>query len=302
MARTLIRLWQLRLFVALGLVLAAVVGVGSMKLLHKQVYASASTQLLVGAPSAAVGNAATDLSGAEALAPIYAQLLTSDQVLTSVGKAAGIPGNLIEAVGPLQVDGAPQTIRMPNAAPGEPTPTGKPQYILNLTQNPELPTIEVYTQAPTTKQAIALANAAGTGLTAFLTEQAASGATTKRVSVTQLGPATGGVVDPGAGKSIAVIAFAAVFLIWCGLLLWITRVATEIRTERQMLANGDGSTPEAATPPQPSVGTFRVRDTGSTVYTLVRAPEQSRAELRSAAAENGSLPERSEDTPRNPRP
>ena len=87
---------------------------------------------------------------------------------------------------------------MPTSVPGEPKPTGTPKYILNLTQNPALPVIDVYAKAPTAKQAIALANSAGTGLSAFLAHQAASGAVApgNRVAVTQLGPATGGIGGP----------------------------------------------------------------------------------------------------------
>ena len=48
MARTLIRLWNLRLWVALGLLIAVAGGYGAMKAFHKEVYAAASTQLLVG--------------------------------------------------------------------------------------------------------------------------------------------------------------------------------------------------------------------------------------------------------------
>jgi len=299
MARILLRLWQMRRLVVLGLVIAGVAGFGAMKLLHKETYAGASTQLLVGSPGASVGSAATVLTGAEALAPVYTQLLTSDQVLAYVGKAARIPGNLIEAVGPVQVNGAPQTIRMPTAVPGEPIPTGKPQYILNLTQNPALPTIEVATQAPSTKQAIALADAAAKGLTDFLARKHAKGSTSDNAPVTQLGRATGGVVDPSAGKSIAVIVAAIVFFAWCGFLLWITRLASEIRNERRLgLADGDEPAPNAATEPQPSFGTYRVPDTATAVYTLVPNSRQIGADLR--AAEDRPLAERSADSARTP--
>ena len=292
MARTLIRLWNLRLWVALGLLIAVAGGYGAMKAFHKEVYAAASTQLLVGSRDAAISDSATQtgaLNGDAALSQVYAQLLTSDKVLTWVGQAAGIPQNLIEAIGPLQVDGAPQAIRLPTSVPGEPKPTGTPKYILNLTQNPALPVIDVYAEAPTTKQAIALANSAGAGLSAFLAHQAASGAVApgNRVSVTQLGPATGGMVDPGAGKSIGVIAFAVIFAVWCGLLLWVTRVAAEIREAR----GGEHPTLDAADAQSLGSRAVSVRTTGTVGYMLVPKTDDSLG--NQSASANGGLPEHS---------
>jgi hypothetical protein len=292
LARTLIRLWNLRLWVAIGLLVAVAGGLGAMKAFHKEVYAAASTQLLVGSRDAAISDSPTQtgaLTGDAALSQVYAQLLTSDRVLTWVGRAARIPQNLIEAIGPLQVDGAPQAIRLPTPAPGEPKPAGTPKFVLNLTQNPALPVIDVYAEAPTTKQAIALANAAGTGLSAFLAHQAASGAVAagNRVTITQLGPATGGIVDPGAGKAIGIIAFAVIFCVWCGLLLWLTRLAVEIRETR----SGEHPTIAPTNAQSIAPGAVTVRTTGRVGYVLV--PETDDRQGSQAAAANGGLPEQS---------
>ncbi len=282
MAKTLLRLWNLKLWVALGLVVSIAAGVVGMKALRKEVFAAATTQLLVDSPNSALSNANANLAGYAAHSQVFAQLMTSDQALTYVGKAAGIPGNLIEAVGPVQVNGSPQSIRMPTVAPGEPSPTGKPQYVLNLTQNPELPTIEVYAEAPTVKQAIALANGAGAGLSAFIANEEANSSTAlaNRVAVRQLGPATGGMVDPGAGHSIAAIIFLATFVIWCALLLWITRLTAQLRRHRSgpHLEDPDQPARLEVTDPSVTAGTFRVRELGAGAYTLVVKPQNGHTE------------------------
>ena len=95
-------------------------------------------------------------------------MMTSDEALQYIGKAAGINGNLIEATGPVEIDGSPAATHAPSAIEsGKALPAAK-SYKLSLVQNPSLPTVDVYASAPTTAQAVALANGAVTGFATSL--------------------------------------------------------------------------------------------------------------------------------------
>ena len=103
---------------------------------------------------------------------------------------------------------------------GETTP-----YRLNFDTDPNLPTIGIYAQAPTTKQSIALADAAAASLSQYVTslENTGSVPPKSRIAIRQLGEANGAVVDGGISKAIAGMTFIGVFLVWCVLVLLAAR-------------------------------------------------------------------------------
>ena len=207
LARILLKLWKLRLWVGIGVVLAVVAAVGSVATSHSTVYANASTQMLVDSPASALANAGADLTGYSARANVFARLMTSDEALRYIGQAAGIPGNLIDANGPVEINGSPTATHAPVAIKGGKNLPFPAIYKLSFVQNPDLPTVDVYAQAPTTAQAIALANGAVTGFANFVNQLDGNNVPLgKRIEVRQLGAATGGMVDPGASKKIAVLA------------------------------------------------------------------------------------------------
>ncbi len=233
----LLRLWRLRLWVGLGALVAAVAGVGSVIATTSTVYASASTQMLVDSPNSALANATVDLTGYLDRAGVFARLMTSAEALQYIGNAAGINGNLIDATGPMEIDGSPMASHAPVAIVNGkdlPAPT---TYELSFVQNPSLPTVDVYAQAPTTEQAIALADGAVTGFAEFINHLNANHVPRgQRIEIRQLGQATGGIVDPGAGKKIGVLVFLVVFAMWCSFVLFVTRVRAELRAAEQTRA------------------------------------------------------------------
>lgn len=240
LAKILLKLWKFRIWVGLGVLLAGAAAIASVTLFHSAVYASASTQMLVDSPQSALANADTDLSGYEARAAVYARLMTSVQALQYIGQASRIPGNLIAATGPTEIDGSANATHAPTVAPSSRVGPVAANYKLNFVQNPELPTVDVFAQAPTTRQAIALANGAVSGFSTYITQlETQTGlAQYKRVVIRQLGPATGGMVDPGASKSIALLVFLAVLLLWCMLVLFVDNLRRDLRTVGLGYANG----------------------------------------------------------------
>ena len=170
LARILLKLWRLRLWVGVGVLVAGVAAVGSVATSDSTVYASASTQMLVDSPDSALANASVDLTGYVDRASVFARMMTSAAALQYIGKAAGIDGSLIDANGPIEINGSPTATHAPVAivrGKDLPAPT---LYELSFVQNPSLPTVDVYAKAPTTAQAIALANGAVTGFAHFVSQ------------------------------------------------------------------------------------------------------------------------------------
>jgi hypothetical protein len=244
LARTLLKLWSLRLWVGLGVLIGGVAAVGSVALSHSTVYATASSQMLVDSPDSALVNANDLLDGYVARAAVFARMMTSDEALEYIGKAAGINGNLIDATGPIEINGSPAATHAPVAIEsGRDLPAGK-VYKLSFVQNPSLPTVDVYAAAPTTAQAIALANGAVTGFATFVNHlNGGNVPQSQRVEIHELGPATGGIVDPTSSKSIAVLVFLVVFAIWCWFVLFVSRLRANLRA-----AKSGGATEHSAIP------------------------------------------------------
>lgn len=230
LARSLLKLWQRRTLVAAGLVVAIGAAALSMAMLRSPVYSSASTQMIVDAPHSALGDPQEDLTPFTSRAVVFARLMTTPEVLKYIGRAAGVPGNLIAASGPTELD-APQATHVPTVAQGDQLLSASAVYKLNFLQNPALPTVDIYSEAPTTKQAIALANGAVTGFAAYMRNLDAQSNVPggQQVTIRQAGAATGGVVDPGAKKSVAAIIFVLVFLAWCVAVLFLTNLREQLR-------------------------------------------------------------------------
>ena len=184
-------------------------------------YSSASTQVFVDTPSSVLGDLQPSFEPLQARATVYANFMASPTFLALVGQKSGIPGNQIYAAGPVDPS-VPRVVEEPTAVQrnveitGESTP-----YRLNFNDDPNLPTIGIFAQAPNTRQAMALANASAAALAQYVATLAKTGNTppAQRVVIRQLGSASGGVVDGGISKSIALLTFIVVFFLWCVLVL-----------------------------------------------------------------------------------
>lgn len=247
LAKTLLKLWRLRLWVALGLLVAGVAAVGSFVTSHSTVYATASTEMLVDSPNSALTNSNVLLDGYIARASVFARLMTSDDALQDIGKAAGINGNLIEASGPMEINGSPTATHAPVAIQKGKDLQAPKIYKLSFVQNPSLPTVEVFASAPTTAEAIRLANGAVAGFATFVSQlNPGKVPASERVDIRELGPATGGIVDPTASKSMALLVFVGVFAIWCWLVLFVHRLRSNLRAAKTGAAEEVSGMPEAS--------------------------------------------------------
>lgn len=227
--RELSRRW---LLLVLGVLIAAAAAIFSAyhlegsKLVSKSLqYSSASTEVLVDTPSSVLGNVSQSFEELSARATVYANFMVSPAVLKVIGEQAGISGEQIYAAGPVPPN-EPRIVLEPTALKRNVEITGETNpYRLDFESQPSLPTIIINAQAPTTKQAVALANGAAVGLQKYVTnlENVERIRPHSRVRIRQLGSAHGAVVNGGVSKALMTIVFVAVFLFWCVLVLALTR-------------------------------------------------------------------------------
>jgi hypothetical protein len=230
LARTLKTLWIRRRLVALGAVVAALAAMLSVYTVglfppsltsRTNVFATASSQLLVDAPDSAFADLANDLTPLETRASVFARFLASPVALTLIAREAQVPLSSIEAEGPYDIN-LPVIQQEPTAGQRSSQIIGEGAlYRLRFENNPVLPIVSVFAQAPTEAEAIDLANAAPRALRTYI-DRIQTGQDTpddRKVVIRKLGNATGGVVNEGANVQIALLVFIIVFGAWCMLLI-----------------------------------------------------------------------------------
>jgi hypothetical protein len=204
-------------------------------------HSSASTQVLVDSRSSVLGNVGQSFEPLATRALVYANFMTSPVVLDIIGKQVGLSGEQIYAAGPVsaqepRVEQEPTALKRNVEISGETKP-----YRLNFESQGNLPTIGISSQAPTTSQAVALANAAVIGMERYVAsvEAANNVPPASRVVIRQLGPASGAVDDAGIRKSLAALVFVGVFLLWCILVLLASRFREAWRETAPRALDGD---------------------------------------------------------------
>ena len=199
-------------------------------LMHAGVY----TQAVIDTNESFIGNNGQQLGPIIGRAIVDANLMASPGIVDLIGQYAGIDPSQIWAAGPVD----PSLQR----AVVEPTP-GKRNvqvareantYRLEFLADPNLPTIGIYAQAPTTGQGVALANAAVRALATYVRgiENKQNTPKSTRVTVRQIGQPVGGIVNGGIKKKLAGMVFVFVFAVWCVLVLIGIRARAAWRASR----------------------------------------------------------------------
>ena len=201
-------------------------------------YSAASTQVFIDSPSSVLGNVNPAITSLTTVATVDANFMTSPAMLDLIAGKVGLSGAQLEATGP--VASLPRAVVEPTATQRNVQLTGETApYRLDYSNNPNLPIVGVDTQAPTTKMAIALANAAVAGLSDYVANiQARDNVPpNQRIVIRQLGSATGQVVNAGVGKKLAVMVFVAIFFLWCIGILVASRFRKSWRASAQLYAS-----------------------------------------------------------------
>ena len=206
-------------------------------------FAAASTQVLVDFPKrSSILDIASNTDPLVDRANIYSRLAPSPAVLELIARRAGIDAALIDARGPFK-PGGERLMREPTAERRATQLRGeRDEYRLRFDSEPDdyIPVVNIYSTAPTVAEATRLADAAADGLRAYVAriEREDGLPADRSVRVRPLGTATGGVVNPGADRQIALLTFAATFVIWCLVVLLVSGVWRRLRN--RLPTPGDG--------------------------------------------------------------
>jgi hypothetical protein len=227
-------LWARRIYVAVGLVLAAGVSMLLVVNGHRARVWVANSVVLVDSQPSAIGDINQGLGPLPPLASVYGNLMTSTAVVNRIGVAAGISGDEIAVAGPIATNGGrPQhgaTVLL----------GGRAAYTLQIDTDQAQPLIRITARAPTSTAALALATGAGTGLASYVTsvENSEQVPPDHRIAVRGLGQPTEGSSQSGLKPMYAVLIFIALSIIWCMLVLFVSRFRQTWRLGTDELTNG----------------------------------------------------------------
>jgi hypothetical protein len=191
--------------------------------------ASASTHVIVDTPKSTVVDPRTDAYTIESLsnrALILGNVMASLPVRQYIARRAGIGADQIRAEPPLTPE-QPRAMVDSAQAPHVSDILKRPgEYRLSIQVDPMAPVLDIYAVAPSAAGATKLANASVDGLRDYLAAVAAKDRTPKsdQVRLEQLGRASGGLINAGAGLQIAILTFLLVFAIACLAVLFLVRV------------------------------------------------------------------------------
>ncbi len=249
---TLKELWHRRLLVALSVVLAAAAAVlvvyhvtlsppGITK--KSETEANGSISLLVDSARSPLADAQRDLAPLSGRAGVLASYMSGGDVIGQIAKANHIPAKQIEVVGPTP---------LPGQAPGvEEGPPVLLPYGIEITQEGELPVLQIVTRAPTLREAGDLAAAAPTAIRRVVRhiQREQNIPDRRRVEFRELGPAETSVVQETLGKKVAAAVFLFVLAVLIAAILGVPRLVAAWRDSEA------DELPTAQQPPEPDTST-----------------------------------------------
>jgi hypothetical protein len=175
-------------------------------------FATAKNQVLVDTDPSMLVDPNSNWLGSTKLALTYTLYLKTDAAREAVGEAVGVHGDQVASSGPFStlLDRTNLATRLP-----QPPAPEKRLYRLVIDVSPYRPLVTLYGQAPTTREAEAIADAArallihsvGTQQTTFEVPDDA------KVVLRPLGPTEGGLVNPGARLQLMGFVFALVMAV-----------------------------------------------------------------------------------------
>jgi hypothetical protein len=232
------KLWRLKRWVALSLVVALLAAVWSVDQIslappgltpRSLEMATATTHVLVDTPDSIMVDLRQETYSFQDLtnrAVVLGNVLTSPAIEAAIAAEAGIPAGVLRIQAPL----TPQQSSLPVNAQNQRKITDilklNDQYRIALSVDPTVPMLDIYAQTPTARSAAALANGAFDQLRSYLASLAKTEDTPVKdqVRLVQLGRATGIVINPGVRYQAAVLAFILTFLASCATVVFFARV------------------------------------------------------------------------------
>lgn len=200
--------------------------------LNQIAHATATTELLVAERSSVSALTYRDgyFNSFLPRAQTLADTMASPEVRRLIARAAGIPAAQLAVDPPLWTNlERIQQFPSPEQRESQIIVENVP-YRITVGVEPDAPVIDITAQAPTTKEAAALAAGAGRGLNAFVSGLETSTPPSSRYQVTQPVPITHSATGKSGPANIAAFTFAVVLFIWCGAMLFLSGLAEDLRT------------------------------------------------------------------------
>jgi hypothetical protein len=242
LVRILKALWRRRLLVGIGAVLATIAAILSVFQVsifppaltsRTNEFSTASTEILVDTPGSAFANLTQEIDPLATRATVFSRFLASPVAIDLIAREAKLPADAIEGQGPYEQN-LPLFQQEPTAEQRSSQIIGeRALYRLRFENNPNLPIIAVFAQAPNSAEAHRLADAVPAALSSYIKniQEQQHTPDARRVVVRPLGHATGGVVNAGVNVQIALLVFFVVLILWCLLLIPAHTIAKGWRAE-----------------------------------------------------------------------
>jgi capsular polysaccharide biosynthesis protein len=186
----------------------------------------ATTQILIDSPQSAIADLKQDTAPLVTRATVFAQFMTSSTIRDRISAATGIPAAEITAEGPFSGPGEAQNVVTPSEARGGQVLAQTHPYRLTFVAQDQLPLVSVYASGPTAAGAAKLANGVYSAVRNYVDDIAQQDSTDPehRVTVRQLGTANASTVTSGGSKAVMVLAFVAILILGCLLLIAIEAI------------------------------------------------------------------------------
>jgi hypothetical protein len=196
--------------------------------------ATATTHVLVDRPDPPLVErpfTPADFEGATRRAEMFSRVMASNQLETWIARAMRLPNGSVGAFARTTAQ-VPHALTEPDLEERAATiEESRRQYRIELQSRPTEPVIDVYTQAPSTEEAVRLANTAVDGLRAYVRDLGAQSgiAASDTPRIEQLGPPRGGVINSRVPAAIALLTFIVTFALTASGLLGL--IALRVRKQ-----------------------------------------------------------------------
>jgi hypothetical protein len=232
------KLWQLKAGVTVSIALALFGALWSVQKIsvsppgltpRSLEMATASTHVLVDTRTSQLIDLRQDTFGVEGLqnrAVLLGNVIASSSVQTKIAERAHVPVELLRIQAPLTSAQPSAPVNSENTRHTTDILKSTDQYRVNIKANPTVPMLDIYAQTPDAKSAAALANASVDELKSYLHTLATTQNTPEKdqVRLTQLGRASGVVINGSVKWQAAILSFLITLAISCASVTFLARV------------------------------------------------------------------------------
>jgi hypothetical protein len=223
-------LWRRRLWIAVGVGVAALVALSVVFRLpslerKSSVSGAASADVLVDTRSSALGSIAIDVNDLTTRAAVYAGMIGTTEVKQRIARLADME---VDRIGVMEMGTGPPEVSQ--LAEGSPAGRSPEELSIGATTQEAHPAVKLQALAPTPAAAKRLADASAKALVEYVADLQEQRAIPprERLILRQLGPPQAIVVVDQAGLGQAIAAFVGLLLAWCLGVLVVSRTGAAL--------------------------------------------------------------------------